>query len=1067
LAAASSAAPEAVAAVAAPLPLRPFIEPPPVVQPAGWFNFLASRWWARWLVLGSAPLVGLAMVVGVWSLFTPRSQRDRATVATESAADKASAGQPRAAEKKPLPKTLPARLDRRWLPDRTALVFSVRASGLAAHPESEKLIRQADPPWHRSIGAVLASLGLRLDSVERLTWASTDLAIWPERSVVVLELAPGHDTGALAHSGEAADVGMGEFACRRMSGTAWPNPLVIIDRRTIVSGDEELLRGLARRPEVHLESAPLDRLLNTFAPDADAVLLLDLGAARAARWNLPMSRLDVWPAGKRPWRVIWEVPDGLGLTVHWSEPLRSEVALVCEGETAAERVRAALDELVPAVKELLPKQAEALQESLRAGRLTAAAATPYRMLLDDGRTTLEAAHWQVADGTVWLRLNWGRPPLAVAAAAADSFPALRADWLAAARGVDEARHGYLLEGLMGYQKAEGHLPPGAVGGALLPPETRLSWIAAMLPYYGHDDWHRQLEFGYPWNGTQNRGVAHRPLAEVTNPALGPATTAAGFPVTHYVGVAGVGADAGGLAADQPGAGVFGYGRSTRAEEITRGAANTIAILGVSDRCGPWASGGEPTVRPLTTPPYVNGPDGFGSGQPDGMFAGMADGSVRFISKDIDPRVLEQLATIRGHDDVTAAALQSKPQPAEKPPGAAAGPEHAKPQSEEKPPPPAAPPVAENPAEPAVDVDARLADKIPQIELLDTPLGDALDLLSAMSTLPVTLDPDALLACGVSLRDPVTVRLTGASVGKVLEAIVAGRKLAFVAENGQLLITSPAEYRETLRTRRYTVSDLTGSDAKAVAELAGLVQKLVAPESWQANGGRGAVQPDQGALSVVQTGAVHDQIIMFCEKLRTARGKPLRSRLDSRLFSLATRTARAQAALGQEVSVNFPTATPLAEILRYLKKQAEVEILVDRSALVAAGMADDPKAVFKSQKQPLSTALAALLEPLGLGYRVVDGRTIQVTTRKAVAARFELEFYPLGSLPGNGQPAAALIERIKSRVGGPTWSDAGGPGQAHFDPPSACLIVLQSQPAQFAIEALLAELTRGQRPGTGD
>ena len=70
--------------------------------------------------------------------------------------------------------------------------------------------------------------------------------------------------------------------------------------------------------------------------------------------------------------------------------------------------------------------------------------------------------------------------------------------------------------------------------------------------------------------------------------------------------------------------------------MTRGASNTIAILGVTDRCGPWASGGNATVRPLTTPPYVNGPDGFGSGQPDGMLAGMADGSVRFISKDVDP-----------------------------------------------------------------------------------------------------------------------------------------------------------------------------------------------------------------------------------------------------------------------------------------------------------------------------------------------------------------------------------------------------------------------------------------------
>ncbi len=84
------------------------------------------------------------------------------------------------------------------------------------------------------------------------------------------------------------------------------------------------------------------------------------------------------------------------------------------------------------------------------------------------------------------------------------------------------------------------------------------------------------------------------------------------------------------------------------------------------------------------------------------------------------------------------------------------------------------------------------------------------------------------------------------------------------------------------------------------------------------------------------------------------------------------------------------------------------------------------------------------------------RTIQVTTHKALAARLELEFYQVDAAAPKGQGIAALIERIKSRVAGPTWSDAGGPGVIHFDPASNCLIVLQSQPAQIELEALLAE-----------
>ena len=41
-----------------------------------------------------------------------------------------------------------------------------------------------------------------------------------------------------------------------------------------------------------------------------------------------------------------------------------------------------------------------------------------------------------------------------------------------------------------------------------------------------------------------------------------------------------------------------------------------------------------------------------------------------------------------------------------------------------------------------------------------------------------------------------------------------------------------EHRESLREVRYTVSDLTGEEIPATHELARLVERLVAPESWQ-------------------------------------------------------------------------------------------------------------------------------------------------------------------------------------------------------------------------------------------
>jgi hypothetical protein len=708
------------------------------------------------------------------------------------------------------------------------------------------------------------------------------------------------------------------------------------------------------------------------------------------------------------------------------------LALACGGAAAAEKIKAALDELIPAARNGVGSLADSSE-----------AVEQYKSLLADALVALESAHWETGDAVVWLRLGWKGSPVTVAAVALGSTAAMESDWLRAAGAVDKGNQRRLATGLTAYARTEGGFPAGAAGSRVMSPETRLSWIAALLPYYGHADWHRQLEFGYPWNGPQNQAVTRQPLAEVVNPALGPAATEAGFPVTNYVGVSGVGPDAGRLDAGDARAGVFGYGRKIRPEDITRGAANTIAILGVTARCGPWAAGGDPTVRSLGTRPYVNGPDGFGSGQSDGMWAGMADGSARFFSKNMDPQLLEQMATIHGEPPVEEEGT-AKPQA------------EVKAKMEEKPQAEAKPEVKPTSTDPGIQ--ARLATAVSQIELSDMPLADAVTLLAGMSNVRVTFDVDAMRELGATLHDKVSVSLSKTSAGEVLAAILASRKLTCVVQDGWVLVTSPAEYRESLREVRYTVSDLTGEATAATEELARLVEKLVVPESWQANGGRGTIRAKEGALEVNQTGSVHSQVLVFCEKLRTARGKPTRSRLSPELFSLATRADRAARALAHPVTANFREPAPLGQILGHLRQSTGAEILLDGPALAAAGISEDVVATLKSQRQPLSAVLGQVLDPLGLGWRAVGPSALQVSTRKAVDSRLELEFYPVASLLGREQ-AAALIERLKARLPQATWGEGSRTGVVVFDPPSGCLIVLQSQPVQIAIEAVLKEMAR--------
>jgi len=357
---------------------------------------------------------------------------------------------------------------------------------------------------------------------------------------------------------------------------------------------------------------------------------------------------------------------------------------------------------------------------------------------------------------------------------------------------------------------------------------------------------------------------------------------------------------------------------------------------------------------------------------------------------------------------------------------------------------------------AIDVQSRLAEVIPGIELREMPFARAIGLLTALSGLPITIDPDAVARLQVSLRDPITIRLTGATLEEILQEIVAKRGMAYTAEDGQVVVTGPADQREKLRRIRYTVSDLTDNDKAAADRLAALVQKLISPQSWQAAGGEGTVETEKTALIVTQTAAVHDRILVFCEKLRNARGRPLKSNRDPKRFDLTTRHQQAASPLNRPITANFHEPATLVDILAYLGRQAEIDILLDRQALGAAGMSDMSEISFAVDNRPLAAALDELLLPLKLGYRPIDAHTLQVTTQSALDARLDLEFYPVGKILGKELAASDLIEQIKTAVSPASWIDAGSLSAIYFDQSSASLIVLQSPPIQAAIQAFLTK-----------
>lgn len=238
---------------------------------------------------------------------------------------------------------------------------------------------------------------------------------------------------------------------------------------------------------------------------------------------------------------------------------------------------------------------------------------------------------------------------AVAIGAALLLPAIQQAREAARRTQSRNHLKQIAIALHSFHDVKGKFPSGT-RGENFEPDERISWMAEILQFIDEPRLYGQLDFNAKWSAEENKVVFSTEISSYLHPSV-TETSADGYALTHYVGLAGLGEKGPTLPVDNPNAGFFGYNRSTRMRDILDGTANTAAVSEASADFGPWGAGGKATLRSLTEKPYINGPDGIGSTAPEGCNIMFADGSVRFVSKDVDPTVLEGLMTIAGGEAV--------------------------------------------------------------------------------------------------------------------------------------------------------------------------------------------------------------------------------------------------------------------------------------------------------------------------------------------------------------------------------------------------------------------------------
>jgi len=192
------------------------------------------------------------------------------------------------------------------------------------------------------------------------------------------------------------------------------------------------------------------------------------------------------------------------------------------------------------------------------------------------------------------------------------------------------------------------------------PSERVGWMAELLPQLGHQPLSLGLKRDQSWDSEDNLNIGEAWVPEFLNPSYPANAWRAAPPTakgrllggTNFVGISGVGLDAGYYPPEDERNGIFGYDRQTKLADVTDGLENTIYMIQVPPTYSrPWIHGGATiqgvpetkSIQPFLSP-QTNGKQG--------TIVLMADGSVRFVNGNVSDEVFKAMATYRAKDKVT-------------------------------------------------------------------------------------------------------------------------------------------------------------------------------------------------------------------------------------------------------------------------------------------------------------------------------------------------------------------------------------------------------------------------------
>jgi hypothetical protein len=353
----------------------------------------------------------------------------------------------------------------------------------------------------------------------------------------------------------------------------------------------------------------------------------------------------------------------------------------------------------------------------------------------------------------------------------------------------------------------------------------------------------------------------------------------------------------------------------------------------------------------------------------------------------------------------------------------------------------------------LDTAQHLAAQLKSFQVTEVPFARFVETLSDLAGVPITLDPVTLELNGLSPRTPITVDATDATLETILRDAFAKQRLELVEEDGRVGIA--LSNADEQRGVDFEVKDLvSGPDAAPIAKL---VEQFVAPQTWKSHGGKGTIEVQGTNLHIDQSLTVRREALIFCERLRLARGLPLRSKYPPALLTTDSPYLKAAAKLGQPTTFTFLAWMRLGDVVRQWQDMSGLTILVDWRALREAEFGPTSPLACSTVDRPWTEGLDGVLNPLGLGWWASDAQTIQITSLDALGQIERVEFFAVPkTLRDASASDEALVESLQNAID-ERAEKVSQPGDVRIelDKPSGRLIVRATPDVQRFLSARLA------------